>query len=1211
VLHLAATSADAAAVITAAYAEMARAAGDYRDALVTLAGVEEQTSHAADSLRDASAGVYAAERLATTASADLAVKLGWVAGAAGPAAERVGDLRNADWELAAAEHAAGDAAITMAAKTDIAGKAMDNAGQRAFRFWGLTRTALHWIVAAGAEILAVVGPALIAAGAWAAVIVQGATNAGTHMWALWQATEATSNMFHESAGQALGLKGALQQAQDAANPMVYQNLGSALIIVREHFQDLASTGLQVERIFTTFMAKLAYEFSPGGNLGSAVDGLLKAMVPDLIKIAQVLGNTVHALAGFANSMPGLAEVLLGVLRDITGLASALANNPIGHYLFLIGMGFEESWRWGGLFGRLLGRLAGLLGTAGEHIAVFAYKLGAGGLGKSVESASGVLGKLAGFLSGPWGWVTVAAAAGLGVLIYKIATMKDATQQWVDSLQSATQAASNFSVYGTIVANMTKLTNAYASAKGQYDKLVQAGSHGQIPPNPHWLSFQTQKLAELHQGMTQQQQDMTHVGQGMAYLATTYKTSYVGALALAQEAGVNLSQNILGQGQQAEILRFKIASLVAGYQAMGQPASVVGKDMDALSIASMEQQSKVQQLNQAWDSFMQNLTGGTSNLAQYEQSVTGLTSATSKFGNILGKQAGSVTLTANDFAKSLQSATGKGAQAWQNFNQVVGSTAPQLIDWLRTAGSEGELSGTKFTQAVRDIVAQMLPFAKDSKTATAELSGLAQMANGPATSSFQALKNWTDQSHTSVSGLQSIINSTTQKMGDMAQVAQNLGAVMQTDIISTMDQAKLKVDNVGQATIGYTQTLQNNNSTSQQVHGSYDQMVRVLTQVTGNNKEANTIARTYARSMGDDTEKAYKYTQQNHALAGSLAALHNKTIVVTEKGTGQYTITGAAVLKSQGKGGSGNAAGGLAAGGIVHGGVPHQDSVHALLMPGEGVLTTKAVGMLGEHTVHSLNRMAEGGAMHALRRMASGGIAGSYQGDPGGLAPFTTKFDTTMTSTMTKAMEASITKASKAAQAAAAASAQTFAGGLGRASLRQIENYWIGAGGPGGGTAHVAAAITGAESGFNPRAVQQGQPYATTGWGLWQITPGDSEPQFGIDQALLNPMNNARAAVAKYRAAGGFSPWTTFMDGAYLRFMDQGGWLSPGLNFVMNGTGRPEYVPDPNGGQVACCGHDVNVYLDSKLISRSTQQELRRYNRRNGPRGSNKALLPGG
>jgi hypothetical protein len=68
-------------------------------------------------------------------------------------------------------------------------------------------------------------------------------------------------------------------------------------------------------------------------------------------------------------------------------------------------------------------------------------------------------------------------------------------------------------------------------------------------------------------------------------------------------------------------------------------------------------------------------------------------------------------------------------------------------------------------------------------------------------------------------------------------------------------------------------------------------------------------------------------------------------------------------------------------------------------------------------------------------------------------------------------------------------------------------------------------------------IQQGQPYATTGWGLWQITPGDSEPQVGTDNQLLNPQLNAQAAVDKWKAAGeSFNPWTTFTSGKYLSFL---------------------------------------------------------------------------
>jgi hypothetical protein len=89
-----------------------------------------------------------------------------------------------------------------------------------------------------------------------------------------------------------------------------------------------------------------------------------------------------------------------------------------------------------------------------------------------------------------------------------------------------------------------------------------------------------------------------------------------------------------------------------------------------------------------------------------------------------------------------------------------------------------------------------------------------------------------------------------------------------------------------------------------------------------------------------------------------------------------------------------------------------------------------------------------------------------------------------------------------------------------------------------GAAVIAVSITEPESARDSTVIQQGEPYATTGWGLWQITPGDSEPQFGVNEAMLNPLSNARAALAKYNGAGGFSPWTTWSAGKNVPYIPE-------------------------------------------------------------------------
>lgn len=127
---------------------------------------------------------------------------------------------------------------------------------------------------------------------------------------------------------------------------------------------------------------------------------------------------------------------------------------------------------------------------------------------------------------------------------------------------------------------------------------------------------------------------------------------------------------------------------------------------------------------------------------------------------------------------------------------------------------------------------------------------------------------------------------------------------------------------------------------------------------------------------------------------------------------------------------------------------------------------------------------------------------------------------------------------------AATPAAPGSGPSGTLAYADIEGFWDIAGGP-SSQAETAAAITGAESSFLPGAIQQRADYCGSGsdeagWGLWQITCGNSVPAYGTNFQLLDPWNNAEAAVYKYDSAvdsgeDGFTPWTTYDDGAYTQY----------------------------------------------------------------------------
>lgn len=107
---------------------------------------------------------------------------------------------------------------------------------------------------------------------------------------------------------------------------------------------------------------------------------------------------------------------------------------------------------------------------------------------------------------------------------------------------------------------------------------------------------------------------------------------------------------------------------------------------------------------------------------------------------------------------------------------------------------------------------------------------------------------------------------------------------------------------------------------------------------------------------------------------------------------------------------------------------------------------------------------------------------------------------------------------------------------GKLSATQVASFAYTAGWRGADLV-IATAITEPESGADSTAVQNGGPIGASlvGVGLWQVTPGT--------QADLDPATNAAHAFAKYRAAHGFSPWTTYVGGEYLAFM---AWAAQGV-----------------------------------------------------------------
>ena len=112
------------------------------------------------------------------------------------------------------------------------------------------------------------------------------------------------------------------------------------------------------------------------------------------------------------------------------------------------------------------------------------------------------------------------------------------------------------------------------------------------------------------------------------------------------------------------------------------------------------------------------------------------------------------------------------------------------------------------------------------------------------------------------------------------------------------------------------------------------------------------------------------------------------------------------------------------------------------------------------------------------------------------------------------------------------------------NFQEIEGVWIKNGGTPGWAPLMAGIALAESAGRNIK--QKGKPYTKTGWGLWQITPGNSVPHVGENAQLLTPTRNAKAAIAKFKSQG-ITAWLT--DRVYNQWIAAGHPLRPGPKTV--------------------------------------------------------------
>lgn len=882
--------------------------------------------------------------------------------------------------------------------------------------WTTTWKTIHWIIAGTAEILAVTLPAAIALGSAAFVMYQGVVeDAGYRLYSFYTTTEATASMMHTTTGDLLGLGNAFQTAQNAINPVAYELLGAYINAAKTNMTNFADAG----ELVAQQVGKLGAEIDIDLNKNAAeFASLIANMVPDLIEIGQIFGNLGHAILNLAADMPGLAEVLLRIIDGVTQLLRVVTSLPGAIFTVLIGM--EEFSRWGGdvmvpilsamglgvldvtakwyTFARLaqvvqavwgiipmlMIRLGDTIATVGASLPVFSAEVTAAGeaiAGVGVDASVAIL-SLSTFAT----LGLAALGAGFGYLIAEGLTAKDTIQTLGDSLQKNIADSSNVDALNTITESMVSMSDA----EKELTPYAEEAQHG-IMAIGNEVKVANPQIAQANSYLSQMKEEFGNVVTGGLDVAKMAGTSLAGGLTLADMAGIKLNSSLQSNGKLTQQASQQIKNLLTGYTKMDQVGGILGADINATNIELGIQDSRVQTLNQAWDTFVSNATALTSTFSGLMTDVQQLTNVTLQSGDAFDDFGGSSGETVTQFAQSLQSFSGTSAQAWQNYDQAI-QQAESYTDSLRTAATYGAVSQGQYAGQIAYTIQQLLPYAKYSSTAVEQLSAIAQEAGGPATSSYTTLQSWVNKTADSTNQFNQATQAEVGQLSDAAQAASEFGSTLQGQITTALATGTINADNLSGSMTTLVGDLKQGNSAGQAaavVIGT--QMLQAMEQAGLSSQTAGGLMVAAMKAAGIQTNEAnilVQEMQQNvNTLASTIPKL-NQTVKINFETS--VTGSGAQYLNSAGAV-TGNVSysttpsgehilrgfhglvTGLQGGGII-GGLSGIDSNLFALTAGEAVLNSRAVSALGGPLgVHSLNNQPSEAVLTGAGGAAGGGV----------------------------------------------------------------------------------------------------------------------------------------------------------------------------------------------------------------------------------------------
>ena len=1008
--------------------------------------------------------------------------------------------------------------------------------------------------------------------------------------------------------------------------------------------DLRNSMGQVNSLLAGAMQALREFGQIFGNVGHALLNFASAM-PGAAELVLKLLDAFSFLIKAISEIPAPIITFIMLIEELYRWSGVLAGifALVGRGIAALGtLGIPVFAKIGMNFGMMVANIISGVGGAIINFVAMGEKIGV--FGARVDSAAtsmvGALGGAADFMAGPWGAGIMLGALALTGLVLVMMHAKSATDQLIDSLNNAVSKASNLTVLNQIANGMAQASTATSQAVGTLNNTVSqlgkttGSGKGQFEAYAASVYAAGVPVGQLTAEQQKLFQQNMNVIQGAGTISKAYGVDFTGALAMADMAGVKLASTQVVLGKNANQAGIQIQAMVLGYQKMDLAGGALNNTMNALDIQTQIQATQVSKVNSAWDNFIGMSTSLTGSFTQFNLDLQQMGNQAATVGGKITAFTGTTAQSVSQIAQDLKSFGGSSAQTWQAFNQSV-SQANTFMDQLRIAATAGVVPQQQYGQAVAYMVQQLLPYASANKAALAEVMALAQESNGPAydaskslAQNYQILKNWTDANSVSSDHFSGMIDNLTVKLSNVTQVARNFAGTLQSDVLNAIANASVGTSNITGLTQNFTKALQqNSNQAAPAVKAAQDALTTALKQYGFTTQEITQIEQELSSAYQHNTGQAQTTGGATRGLGGNLDTTNskaaglayqirnnldpalnsipaNKQIALNESATGVFTLGGMVLTGQQALAIAQMNPLKHAAGGIIPGYAPGQDTVPAMLSPGEGILTPQAVRMIGPGTVHDLNKTA--------KHFAEGGVAGGIGGGAVGLGSWTGTVNhafsglfSTITSDVLGGMFTGIKKGLHSLQTSMQGTGfgiQTntpgnFSAWLAQAiALTGVPFWW----GPG------LDIIARYESGFNANAINLWDSNAAAGdpsRGLMQLIMATFQSYHmpGTSWNIYDPVANIAAAIRYIEARYGnvnSVPGVKSVEagGGYVGY-DAGGYLMPGLTMAFNGTGKPERVVPPGGAGEGTVIHNV-VNLDGHVIWENQQQYTLRYSLRN-------------